>query len=274
MRKQFGVVLLVSCVLAACGGSGGGASPAAPSPAVRAITVSSSSDLLTIGTSEVFTASAAMSNGSASPVTGGAWGGDAPAVATVESSTGKVTIVGSGNVTVFVDYHGVRGTKLVRGLPGYQGAWSGSYYVTGCSQTGDFKTIDVCSGFPVNHVFPTNLTLTQNRDGVQGRVFLGSLGADATGLIQTDGRLLITAAVQESGTTIETSWTLQSTTPGRITGTLSQQWRHSGMSGEMRVNTRIRDLNRTSSVMAARAVPHYPRASLHDLVRALAAGGR
>src|SRR5262245_28768234 len=116
-------------ISAACGGDGG--TPAAPTPMVQSVTVASSSDLIFIGASETFTATAAMSSGGTQSVTGGTWGTDSPSVASVDS-TGRVTGVGSGMATIFVDFQGRRGTKLIRGLPNYQGAWSGSYAITGC----------------------------------------------------------------------------------------------------------------------------------------------
>lgn len=252
-----------------CGGEGG-STPAAPSPTVQSITVSSSSDLLSIGASETFTATASMSNGGSQTISGGSWGTDALFAATVEAATGRVTGVGSGMATVFVDYQGRRGTKLIRVLPNYQGTWSGSYAIRTCSHTGDFARINFCGNFPENRVFPTNLNVTQDRDRVQGRFFLGSLGGDATGPVQADGRLLLAGAIQEPTSTIETSWTLQSTTAGRITGSFSFLWRGTGLSGDMRVTADIRDLNRTSSLVA----PSSPRrsgagAALTDLLRAL-----
>lgn len=258
-----------SMLVSACGGEGGSA-PAAPAVTVQTITVSSSSDLLHVGASETFTATASMSNGGSQAVSGGVWGSDAPSAASVEASSARVTGAGSGTATIFVDYLGRRGTKLIRVLPNYQGTWSGSYAVRSCAHSGDFGRINFCGNFPVNRVFPTNLNLTQDRDRVQGRFFLGQLGGDGNGPVQGDGRLLLTGAVQEPTTTIETVWTLDSTSAGRITGTLSFNWRGTGLSGDMRVVADIRDLNRTSSAAAPSA--HRPRpsgASLVDMLRAL-----
>jgi hypothetical protein len=263
--------LLTSLVcLAACGGSSGGGNTA-PTPTVQGITVSSSSDLIFIGASETFTATASMSNGGSQPISSGAsWGSDATGVATADSS-GKVTGVGSGMATIFVDYQGRRGTKLIRGLPNYQGAWSGSYAITNCSQTGDFSRINFCSSFGVNRVLPTNLTLTQDRDRVQGRFFLGTLGGDATGPVQGNGQLLLTGAVQDPAATIETSWSVTSLTSGRINGSLSFIWRSPGLTGDARVNADIRDLNRTSGITRSIAGSLPSGHTVTDLLSALAA---
>jgi hypothetical protein len=120
-----------------------------------------------------------MSDGTTRTVSG-TWGTDAPTVATAEATTGRVTAVGSGSVTVFVDYQGHRGTRLIRGLPNFQGAWSGSYAVRSCTQSGQIAAAKLCDAFQPNRVFPTNLSLTQDADRVQGRFFLGTLGGEGS----------------------------------------------------------------------------------------------
>jgi hypothetical protein len=266
MKTYTFAILILLGSLTACGGGGGSA---APSPTVQGITVASSSDLIFIGASETFTATASLSTGGTQPVTSGAWGSDTPGVATADG-TGKVTGVGSGMATIFVDYQGRRGTKLIRGLPNFQGTWSGSYTVTGCSQTGDFARANFCSSFGVNRVLPTNLNLTQDRDRVQGRFFLGTLGGDTTGPVQSNGQLLLTGAVQDPAATIETTWNLTSTNAGRITGSLSLLWRSPGLLGDMRISADIRDLNRTSGVAAYAVTSAGVRPTLEDTLRAIA----
>jgi hypothetical protein len=235
---------------------------------VQGITVTSSSDLIFIGASDTFTATASLSTGGSQPVTSGAWGSDTPGVATVDA-TGKVTGVGSGMATIFVDYQGRRGTKLIRGLPNFQGAWSGSYAVTACTQNGDFARINFCSNFSVNRVLPTNLNLTQDRDRVQGRFFLGTLGGDGSGPVQGNGQLLLTGAIQDPAATLETTWSLVSPTAGRITGSLSFIWRTSGLSGDMRVSADIRDLNRTSSLAFQSVAQWSPGGAIDALLRGI-----
>jgi hypothetical protein len=227
--------------------------------------------MLYIGIEETFTATATMSDSSTKAVTGGVWGGDNPSVATVEAATGRVTIVGSGMVSIYVDYQGRRGSKVIRGLPNYQGTWVGSYVIASCRSTGDFKSAAFCNNFPTNRVFPTDLNVTQDEDRVEGRFYLGTLGADTSGPVQTDGQLLLAGAVREGIFTIEVSWRLQSTTPGQITGALSQIWRATGWSGDGRLSCNIRDLDRTSTMTMGPA-PGGPRLlnpTLEDLIRAL-----
>jgi len=237
-------------------------------PTTQSITVISSSNLLYIGISETFTATATMSDGTIKAVVGGVWGGDNPTVATVEAATGKVTIVGSGTVNIFVTYGGKQGSKAIRGLPNYQGSWSGSYIIVSCSATGDWAVIDFCSLVPVGTVLPTNLVLIQDQDRVQGNFRLGQLGADTSGPVQTDGQLLLTGTIQ-GDITMEVSWRLQSTTPGQITGSLSQIWRMTGYSGNGQLSCNIRDLNRTSTMTLGPGAPRVMTPTLKDFIRAL-----
>jgi len=219
--------------------------PTTPAPVAQSITMSSTSDMYYIGNSETFSATVTMSDGTTKAVVGGTWSTDTPSVATVNSS-GLVTIVGSGNVTVIVQYQGLQGSKLIRGLPNYQGTWSGSYYIVSCSGSGYFK--NECASFPVNQVFPTNLNLIQDRDRVTGKFYLGTLSADASGPVQMDGVLLLTGKILYDIFTLDVSWRMQSATPGKITGSMSWLWLAAGRSGDMRISCNIRDLNRTSTV--------------------------
>ena len=270
MRKSQIVAATFSVIGVLASACGGGDSPSAPAATPQSVTITSSSDRLFIGASETFSATATMSDGSTRSVTG-TWGTDAPGVATVDASTGRVTGVGSGMVTVFVDYQGRRGTKLIRGLPNYQGTWSGSYAVRSCSQSGQASLVDLCGAtFSVNRVLPTNLNLTQDGDRVQGRFFLGTLGADASGPVQGDGRLLLTGVVNGDSLTIDTSWSLDSSSAGRITGGFSLLVRVAGLNGDARVAADIRDLNRTSNLAPASLMDALePPGSREDVLRAI-----
>ena len=243
--------------------------PDTPAMILQSITVYSSSDLLYIGTSETFTATATMSDGSTKSVLGGVWSADNPNVATVGSGTGQVTIVGSGMVTIIVHYEGKYGSKTIRGLPNYQGTWSGNYIITSCNATGDFILGGFCDGFAVGTEWPTDLVLTQIEDQVTGRFYLGALSADAIGPVQTDGLLMLTGLVTSDPFTIDVLWQAQSTTPGQITGTLDWLVLASSYYGDARVSCRILSLNRTSTMAMAQPTRHVMTPTLQDLIRAL-----
>ncbi|MQY60983.1 hypothetical protein GH153_03995 [bacterium] len=243
--------------------------PDIPAIILQSIAVISSSDLLYIGISETFTATATMSDGSTKAVVGGAWSGDNPSVATVGASTGKVTIIGSGMVNIFVNYEGKQGSKAIRGLPNYQGTWSGSYVIISCSATGDLELSGFCDIFAVGTVFPLGLVLTQDQDRVTGRFYLGDLSADTTGPVATNGQLPLTGLVPGDPFTIDVLLALQSTTPDQITGTLDMLWLATGFSGSALLSCNIFDLNRTSSMTMAPIPPRKPTPTLQDIFRAL-----
>ena len=174
-------------------------------------------------------------------------------------------------VSIFVDYGGKRGGIVIRGLPNYQGTWTGSYAIKSCTCTGDFLTMDACSLFPINSVGPTDFNLTQNDDAVQGSFHLGTLMAATNGPIQNNGQLLLSGKIYEAPITIDVSWRLQSKDPGKITGTFNQIWRMTGYSGDVRIHSKIRNLNRTSS-MATMLIPVkslIPNPTLKDVLRAM-----
>lgn len=262
-------VLAWAAAGAACGGSKSPSTPSTPTPVVQSITVTSPSSMLRIGTTETFTATAAMSNGASQPVAGGQWGSDNPAVARAEAATGRVTGVGSGTATIYVDYQGQRGTKLIRVVPDFQGTWSGSYFIDACQQSGDFAAIRFCSDFPAGSVLPTNLVLTQTDDRVEGRLFLGTLAGDGRGPIDAGGTLTLTGTVASSPLTIDTVWLLRSETVGRATGRIDMVFRYAGALGDGRLQATIRDLNRTSgSTAVSLRAPAVP-ATIEEAIRAI-----
>jgi hypothetical protein len=269
VRIQLVTASLVALVVSVSACNKGSSSPTAPTPTTQSLTVTGP-DRVFIGGTETFTATAVMSDGGTRALTSG-WATDAPGVATVEAGTGRVTGVGPGNVTVYIVHDGRQGQKVIRGLPNFQGAWSGSYAVRSCTQSGQMALNNACGDtFAVNRVLPTNLNLTQDFDRVQGRFFLGTLGGDTSGPIQTDGRLQLTGAVQ-GDLTIDATWAIESRSPGRITGGVSLLLRGSGLSGDIRVAADIRDLNRTSNMTPADSPGAAPGPrSLADLLRAIA----
>jgi hypothetical protein len=240
-------------------------------PTAQSITVISSSDMLYIGTSETFTATVTMSDGTAKALTGGVWSTDTPNVALVESSTGKVTIVGSGMANIIIDYQGREGVKLIRGLPNYQGSWSGSYIRVSCSDSGDPGMS--CSSFypPIGTASLTKLDFIQDHDRVTGKFTTNPsspfpLYADAIGQLQTDGKLLLTGTVTTGPFTIQVSWTMGSTIPGQITGSLVEIYSETGTAVYVQFTGNIRDLSRTSNAGMGISAPRVSNPTLRSLI--------
>jgi hypothetical protein len=273
-----GVLSVVSAfvVLSSCGGGGGPTAPTATS-----ITINSTSAFLMLGQTETFTATVNFSNGTTQPVTGGTRGSDAAAVATVGASTGLVTTVKSGDVTIFVDAQGIRGTKKITVVPNYQGTWSGLYVVNSCSQTGGFATTyKFCvSVFPVGTTAPVAfLNLTQTGGTVTGQTLLGSvLSAQFTTVAVAGGGLVLQTNALLPLTTppvtfrIDQAWQLNQAVAGQMTGTVVQTWTEPTVGGQMVVNATLLTTTRTAAAPLGLR-PERPVGSLADIVAALRGG--
>jgi hypothetical protein len=243
--KRRAIAPMLVSVLAGAG-CGGGKSPAAPSPTVTTITVTSSTSMMLVGASEVFTATATLSNGATQPVTTGTWGSDASQVAQVEAASGRVTGAGGGEVTIFVDFQGARGSKRIRVVPDYQGNWLGSYVVSSCSQTGGFAAGNACgSTFPNNAALPLQFQFTQSADVLSGRTSLGQVLSDNfSAPIATNGSVSVLVTATNSGLTFAESWNLISTQPGRISGTLRFVLTSTTLSGSVTVEANLINTNK------------------------------
>jgi hypothetical protein len=240
---SIGFLLMVG----ACSKSSAPTSPTAPSLKPLKIVVTASSEILTVGSTEVFKAVVIAEDGTTTPVTGGTWRSDEPAIAAVEASTGRVTIVGNGYVWISVYYQGSSGCLGIQGVTDYQGSWSGSYSILSCNSSGDFSTANWCKKFPANEVFPADLNLTQNGGTVSGYARFGTFSADVSGMVGAGGLLAITGTVSYGLSPINFYWTMKSATPGKITGIINWYWRSREMSGESRVSAESHDLIRAQS---------------------------
>jgi hypothetical protein len=188
-------------------------SSTSPTPTVTSVTISSSSDMLKINETVAFAATAAHSDGTNEPVTD--WRSDAPAVATVDAATGRVTGVGAGLATIVATHDGMNATKLVRVVPDFSGTWIGRFEVTGCSASGDFAPHQGCldGTYPVGYAGDLRFEdFRQDRDNVVGYLeypvdtgFRPTLAtAVVRGTITTGGHLPLTGALSDSGG----SWSL------------------------------------------------------------------
>ncbi len=243
VARGFSLVFVLASLAGSvsCGDDGG---PAAPTATVTSITVTGA-NLVHIGATEAYTASATLSNGS-SQVPTCVWGGDTLSVATVDQGTGRVTGVASGEITIWCDAQGTRGTKRLRVLPNYQGTWLGSYAIESCEQTGDFARVNFCRDFTRDRVLPTSANLTQQNDSVSGVFNLGQIqGQQASGPIALDGTLRLSVVhVGTSTFTITSNWVVNSTRAGQIGGSMLQIWREALSVGEGRIFSRVFNTNR------------------------------
>lgn len=251
----FAVMFLVSC--------GGGSSSTPTSPTISAPAMTTSADMIYVGQTITFAATGQNIR----------WGGDNPAVATIDAITGVVNGVGNGRVTIWAENSGGRTTRLLRGLPSYQGSWRGSYAITGCQANGDFTAVHFCTDyFDIGDVLAMEFQMTQSRDQMTAGTFaLGDLqGTLNAGTVNEDGTLALTGkAVEEDLTIGLENFRAESPSPGTLKGRFDQVWTVNGASGTGRLFCDIRDVTRTSGAptLAPRFFdkPH----SLGEAVRAV-----
>jgi hypothetical protein len=256
--------VIAACSLlvgAACsGGGGGGGGVTAPGSTAPAI--STSNTVIFIGQLVTFAA------------TGGGtirWGGDNPAVATVEAATGRVTGVGNGRVTIWAENDGGRTTRLLRGLPSYAGSWQGKYDVVQCVETGDFLGSGFCPAFTPGQGLLLQLTLAQTNDQVTGSFVFGTAapGALNASTVAEDGSLPATGLWVSGGVTVRIENTrLASPGAGTMTGTFDQIWTVGGTTGSGLLRSELTNMSRLSGGPAfGLTAPSSGPATLDEVMR-------
>ena len=271
MRQRLtGVLCAVSAfvVLASCGGGGGGTGP---TPTPTSITVTSLGNNLILGQTETFTAMFALSNGTSQPLTGGTWGTDAPGVATVNPATGLVTGISAGEVTIFVDAQGLRGSKRIT-IATYNGMWRGAYSITACTQTGDFATpaINLCGLFTVGSQPQVTFNMTQVGTTVTGQVGLGTLEPSPfTTVFAPNGSLAFQAVFIDDTFSLVQAWQLSIGTGGQLTGTVVQTWTDSTLTGQMVVSGTLVSVLKISADQAQDRRTGTVRRSLAEVAAAV-----
>lgn len=255
------LVPVISFVLFAAWGCGGGGGSTPTAPSVSAPTISTSNTTIFIGQSVTFAA------------TGGGtmrWGGDNPQVATVDQTTGRVTGVGNGRVTIWAENEGGRTTRLLRGMPSYAGSWQGTYALTGCQSTGDMARIGFCGNFFQGQVLNMQLQMSQTEDRVTGSfAFGGNVGSLNASTVAENGVLPLTGLFTSSNGSIRMdNARLESSTAGTITGHFDQIWSVSGASGFAILSSEVRNLTRTSGGPAfGLTAPSMQDVSLEEMIR-------
>jgi hypothetical protein len=221
-------VLIVSVILLSAGCSGS-ATPVAPAPpvvpnqTVSGVTVSSPNSMVFIGFTEQMSATTTLSNGT-TQAAAGTWGSDSTSMATI-SSSGLVTGEGPGEATIYFDVtSGPRGTKRIRALPSYAGAWTGTYLVMTCTQSGAFVLANFCRDYADS--LPFTLDLTQSQDQVTGTFLLGEIQfGRTTASVSLNGDLsLASTSATNSAKSISAILTISSALPLQWVGTVSHSW--------------------------------------------------
>jgi hypothetical protein len=261
MKYRMAIAVVAAVLATACGKSGG--NPTAPSAAqVSAITVNGP-DRVFLGRTESYSAS--MTGGSA-PCS---WGGDAPHIGTI-SPSGVFSGRGNGNVTIWCEAAGVRGTKLVQVVADYSGIWIGTYRVTACQGFGELR--DMCDEFRPNRVLPLSGSFTQTNLAATGSFDLGQITAPpVTGQVRQDGSMTLNQTHDGTGIVVlRSEWRVRQDRDGQITGSVTITFTALGFTGNAVVQGEIFNTNRTSrSSMRALALPARSE-TLEDVLRRMA----
>ena len=255
--KRLAIALAV-CAFAACGGGGGSTAPA---PVINAPSITTPNTMIFIGQSVSFSA------------TGGGtirWGGDNNQVATVDQTTGRITGVGNGRVTIWAENEGGRTTRLLRGLPSFAGSWRGNYTIQDCQSIGDFARGGFCGTFFRGQSLNTRYELSQADDRVTGSFALGDLvGSFNAATVAENGQLPMTGGLSQNGThvTLE-NMRLESSTAGVVQGQFEQLWGADGLSGWGRIYCRVENVTRVAGGPSfGFTAPEHSMPTLEELIR-------
>ena len=180
------------------------------------------------------------------------WGGDAPGVATIDQTTGAVTGIAIGRVTIWAENSAGRTIRMLRVLPSYAGNWQGSWVVERCEQDGVFSTIDFCLLHPAGQTRDLRMAITQTEDRIPpGGIAFGAVtGTMSSATVGEDGQARLTATMtsvpgSEIRITVD-NLVLNSPSVGVVEGTLEQVWSSVTLPGSMRLYGRVSSLTRSS----------------------------
>ena len=152
-------------------------------------------------------------------------------------------------------------------IPSYGGTWSGTYTITGCTQTGQVAVANICGS--LGNTPPYTFNLTQSQRNVSGAFTLGSVQFPNTGgTIAEDGSVALSGTSVSNGITVVVNWALNMPAQA-ITGTITQRWTSTGLTGSATVAGNVNSAIKSASAIA----PVSQMRSIHtpaDLATAMA----
>ena len=150
----------------------------------------------------------------------------------------------------------------------YGGSWSGTYSITGCTQTGGVALANICGA--LGQTPPYRMSLTQSSRNVSGTFTLGTIAFPQTGgTVGTDGSLQLNGTSISNGITIVVSWNLRNSV-SQMSGNISQQWASDTLSGGATVAGTINSAIHSASLLNAATPPVPAGLTIGDLARMMA----
>ena len=213
-----GTVISVLALCVACGGGSNSTSSTSPTsptptptvvaPTPTSLSIASSSDLILLGQSATYSATARYSDGSSRSALA-TWESSSSGVVSVTAlsdGSARATAQSAGSVTLTARFSGLTATVTVRGLPDVSGIWAAQVRATSCSPPARWGSSFCGSSWSVL----TNETLQLQRssgDGVVGSVQYTSWNGNVwtgavTGRVNTDGTLTLTGRLDSPRPTI------------------------------------------------------------------------
>ncbi len=115
-------------------------------------------------------------------------------------------------------------------IANYAGTWTGTYTITGCTQSGGIALVNVCR--TLGQVLPFQLSLTQGGSSASGSFTLGTISFPSTGgTVGSDGSLTLNGSTTSDGITIIVTWALRMAGSSMM-GTVTQVWTSNTLSGQ------------------------------------------
>jgi hypothetical protein len=253
----FGAIMLAA---AACDHPPTQPTTVVPDTKPTLLTITPSTSLLKVGTSETFSAFAVFPDGSGQSVVA-QWSIDQSAVAMVQS-TGVLTALGAGAATITARYRERSASQSLRVIPDYAGTWEGTIAVVECvdGDPGVCTPAPCCPPIYVpGRTFAMAVILALREEHVTGFITNSSVGPVAvpsTGTIDLDGTLTLEGILRSSDSlgSYETriDWKSTIDSAGAMRGTFVEtrpSFTNNRTTPPARIRFQIVSLRRTGSAM-------------------------
>jgi hypothetical protein len=113
----------------------------------------------------------------------------------------------------------------------YAGNWTGTYTMTGCTQSGSVAYANLCS--VIGQTPPFSMSLTQSGASVSGTFTMGYVVFSGTsGTVGADGSLKLTGTSADGSTTTIVMWALNNSN-GKLSGTMTMTMTSTGLTGSV-----------------------------------------